>query len=364
MVLVKRTGAAFAPPDNLLFVRNGILFAQKWDFERNQARGQPVPVATNVNTFTIGQSAFSVSANGVLVYRSSAASESQLVCYSRKGERLRNIGAKGAYRQFTLSPDEKTAALTVSVPPGHITGLRIWLLRLDTEVISRYDFGNVANADPVWSPDSRRIVFASFEVNGQKSDLMEWTIGEERPKLLLGDGQGNKPDDWSSDGRFLLYRRDERLAMSIAMEQGRKPIASGDRDFMKDQLHLSPDGRRVAYDAISAGRPEVFVAAFPSFTGTVQVSAEGGVQPLWSKDGKELLYLAADKSLMSVQIRVGAPIEASAPRVLFRTSLPGTYGVSEYAVSRDGHKVYILEPVLSPQDTLHVITRWDGENDR
>jgi eukaryotic-like serine/threonine-protein kinase len=361
MVLANQNAAKFAPPDKLLFVRNGILFAQQWDFGRNQARSQPMPVATNVSAFIVGQSAFSVSTNGVLAYRSSAAPQSQLVCYNRDGKRLRSIGAKGNYSQFTLSPDEKVAGLTVRFPIAQTTGLRIWLLRLDTEVMSRYDFGHFANADPVWSPDSRRIVFASFEVNGEKSDLMEWTIGEERPRLLLGDGGENKPDDWSSDGRFLLYRRNDRLAMSIAMDQERKPIASGDREFLKDQLHLSPDGTHVAYNAVSAGRMEVFVAAFPSFTGTVQVSSEGGVQPLWRRDGKELFYLAADKNLMSVRIRAGESIEASAPGALFRTSVEGSYWGSEYAISRNGQKVYVLEPVSAPQDALHVITRWDSE---
>jgi eukaryotic-like serine/threonine-protein kinase len=133
---------------------------------------------------------------------------------------------------------------------------------------------------------------------------------------------------------------------------------------MKDQMHLSPDGTRVAYNAISAGRQEVFIAAFPSFTGTVQVSADGGVQPLWSKDGKELFYLATDKNLMSVQVRTGFPIDVSAPKSLFRTSLAGKYCCSEYAVSGDGRRVYLLEPVPSAQDTLHVITRWDGEGGR
>jgi eukaryotic-like serine/threonine-protein kinase len=364
LVVTNRTRAAFAPPDNLLFVRDGILFARKWDFARNRVWEQAVPVAAPVNAFTIGLSAFSVSENGVLVYRGRAIFDSQLACYSRDGKRLKNIGSRGAYRQFALSPDEKTIALNVSVRPEQISAVRIWLLRLDTEVISRYDFGNVANADPVWSPDSRRIVFASYEVNGLKTELLEWTIGEERPKLLFADGRSNKPDDWSSDGKFLVYRRDERLAMFIPIEHGAKPVATGDRDFPKDQLHLSPDSTRVAYNAIRAGRPEVFVAAFPSFTGTVQVSAEGGVQPVWSRDGKELFYLAPDRNLMSVQIRAGAAIEASAPRALFRTSLMGAYWGSEYAVSRDRQRIYILEPVPSQQDSLHVITRWDGAGGR
>jgi Tol biopolymer transport system component len=361
-VLTNRSRALFAPPDNLLFVRNGVLFAQAWNLQRNQVRGEAVTLATNVNAFTVGTSAFSVSENGVLVYRSGTNFQTQLVCYSRAGKRLKNIGKSGEYMQIALSPDEKTAALTVSVSPGKVTDLRIWLLRLDTAVVSRYDFDNASNADPVWSPDSRRIVFASFKVDSLYTELLEWTVGEEKPKLLLSDGRENKPDDWSSDGRFILYRRDDRLAMSVPIEQGAKPIATGDRDFMKDQLHLSPDGTRVAYNAIRAGRQEVFVAAFPSFSGTVQVSGEGGVQPLWSKNGKELFYLAADKNLMSVQIKPGALIDASAPKALFRTSLSGAYCCSEYAISGDGQRVYVLEPVASQEDSLHVITRWDGED--
>ncbi|HMJ61163.1 MAG TPA: hypothetical protein VK493_05340, partial [Bryobacteraceae bacterium] len=203
-------------------------------------------------------------------------------------------------------------------------------------------------------------IFASFEVHGLKTELREWTIGEEKPRLLLADGRVNKPDDWSRDGRFLLYRRDQRLAMSLPVEQGAKPVASGDRDFVKEQLHLSPDGTRVAYNAIRAGRSEVFVAAFPAFTGTVQVSAEGGVQPLWAADGKELFYLASDRNLMSVQIRPGSAIDVSAPKALFRTSLVGAFWLNEYAVSRDRQRVYVLEPLPSQQDTLHVVTRWDG----
>jgi len=163
------------------------------------------------------------------------------------------------------------------------------------------------------------------------------------------------------DGRFLLYRRNSRLAMSIAIEQEAKPAASGDSGFMKDRLRLSPDGTHVAYGAISAGRQEVFVAAFPSFTGTVQVSTEGGVQPLWSRDGNELFYLATDRNLMSVQIRSGARIEASAPRALFRTPLEKVHWGSDYAISRDGQRVYVLQPLPWQPDSVHVITRWDSE---
>jgi hypothetical protein len=88
-------------------VRDGILFARKWDFRHNQVREQAVPLAAPVNAFAIGLSAFSVSESGVLVYRGGSIFNSQLACYSRDGKRLKNIGPRGAYRQFSLSPDEK-----------------------------------------------------------------------------------------------------------------------------------------------------------------------------------------------------------------------------------------------------------------
>jgi hypothetical protein len=148
--------------------------------------------------------------------------------------------------------------------------------------------------------------------------------------------------------------------MSIALEQGSKPIASGDRDFMRDQLHLSPDGSHVAYNAISAGRTEVFVAAFPSFTGTVQVSSESGVQPIWSRDGKDLSYLAADKNLKSALIRAGASIQASARRALSEHRSLASIGEGSM---RYRAAVEILRPRanLVTGDSVHVITRWDAE---
>jgi eukaryotic-like serine/threonine-protein kinase len=361
VVLVNKTRASFAPASTLLFVRDGTLLAQEWNPVRNRTEKRPAHIARGVNAFSVGPSAFSVSANGVLVYRAGAGLLSQLACYTRDGKRLKTIGIPAGIRQFTLSPDEKTLALTVA-SPGSRNDANLWLLRIDTGVAARYHFGIAENSsDPIWSPDSRRIVLSSFDVDGQNSDLLEWVVGEQRPKTLLSDGKSNKPDDWSSDGRFVIYRRDNRLGLALAMNDGAKPMATGDTEFGKDQLHLSPDGTLVAYNTLRpSGRHEIFVAAFPSFSGAIQVSGEGGVQPIWSRDGKELFYLRPDGTLMSVDIRSGASIEPSAPRVLFRTPAVAAFWGGQYAISPDKQRVYVIEPLPSAPDALHVITRWDG----
>jgi DNA-binding winged helix-turn-helix (wHTH) protein/Tol biopolymer transport system component len=367
-VLVNGTRASFAPADNLLFVREGTLFAQKWDFDANRALGSAyavagadIPFASNVNPLWIGAAPFTVSDNGVLVYRTRAEQWRQIVSYSREGKRLKTIAEPGKYAQISLSPDEKTFAIFVAMVP-QVLAWRIWLLRHDTGVISRPDFGHVVNSDPVWSPDSRRIVFSMFDAEDGKSDLFEWTVGEHQPKLLFSDGKQNKPDDWSNDGRILVYRRDNKLVRALAMEDGGgKPVPTGDIEFRKDQSQLSPDGRMIAYNSDhTGGRQEVYVGPFPSFRGMIQVSSQGGVQPVWGSDGKELFYLAPDKNLMSVQIRNGSTIEATTPKPLFQTSLAVVPWGSHYVVSKDGQKIYALEPVASRQDTLHVFTHWNA----
>jgi DNA-binding winged helix-turn-helix (wHTH) protein len=350
------TRAVFAAPDHLLYVREGVLFAQRWDFDSPRSLGDSRRVVADVNAFSVGQSAFSVSDSGALAWRTGAAAGVGITVYTRDGRRLRTVGPPGPYTQFTLSPDEKTIAITMSRPfelPS-----RLWLLRIDSQIVSHYDFGKTANSDPVWSPDSRRIAFVAFDGDWQSpTELMLWTIGEPAPRRLFADGKVNKPDDWSPDGRFVLCRRNDALAFAVPVQEGAPPPEVGDTASPKDQMHLSPDGRMVAYNTIGP-RPEVFVARFPAMTGRVQVSSAGGSQPIWTRKGRELIYAARDHQLMSVQIQDGATIETSTPRPLFRPTTIFAPWASQYAVSADGDRFYVLESSGSPADALHIVTQW------
>ena len=105
---------------------------------------------------------------------------------------------------------------------------RLWLLRIDSQVTSRYDFGKTANSDPVWSPDSRRIAFAAFDASWKSpTDLMVWTVGEPAARKLFSDGKMNKPDDWSPDGKFVLCRRNDDFAFSLPVQEGAVPAEVG-----------------------------------------------------------------------------------------------------------------------------------------
>jgi hypothetical protein len=107
-------------------------------------------------------------------------------------------------------------------------------------------------------------------------------------------------------------------------------------DFRKFEPHVSPDGRWIAYNSIESGRWEVYVAAFPGFTGKRQVSNNRGVQALWRSDGKEIFYLSLDGKLVAVDVKIAATIQTGVPKPLFQTPLVVVPRFDQYCVTGDG----------------------------
>jgi hypothetical protein len=198
-----------------------------------------------------------------------------------------------------------------------------------------------------------------------ESRLLLWTVGEAAPHFLFADGNSNKPDDWSPNGRLLACRRNDVLGFILPVGDRAEPSLVGDTPYRKDQVHFSPDGRMVGYNAGRPPNTEVFLATFPGFTGRTQVSSYGGVQPMWRRDGKELFYLAPDGAVMSVAIESAAPLKPGSPRALFNSGVRRlnqySDAVSQYAPSADGQRFYLLEPVpFPPEGELHVVMKWDA----
>jgi serine/threonine protein kinase len=109
-------------------------------------------------------------------------------------------------------------------------------------------------------------------------------------------------------------------------------------DFNESQGQFSPDGRWIAYVSDESGAQQVYVQSFPTLGGQRQISTEGGTQPQWRRDGKELFYLAPDRQLMAVTVKAGATFEHDAPRALFQTELNVAALRQSYAVSADGQR--------------------------
>jgi Tol biopolymer transport system component len=130
-----------------------------------------------------------------------------------------------------------------------------------------------------------------------------------------------------------------------------------DSPYIKDQSHVSPDGRWIAFHANESGRYEVYVATFPAFTDRRQVSRDGGLQPLWRNDGKELFYLELNGRLMALPVKTGPSIEIGAPRVLFQTAIRPAQ-VNQYAVAAGGQRFLVLEPERTAGEPLTFVLDW------
>jgi dipeptidyl aminopeptidase/acylaminoacyl peptidase len=359
-------------PGWLFWVRAGTLVAQRLDFAKLVLSGDPVHVADLVGNIDGSfASAVSVSATGLLAYRSGTVGRRQLTWFDRSGKALGTMGAPEiSLRAPRLSPDGRRVAVYRTLQGN----ANIWLL--DAVRMTRFTSDASSDANPIWSPDGSRVVFSSSRKSHY--DLYQKSsggAGSEEP--LLESHQDKIASDWSPDGRFLLYGNlDSQTDWDLwvlPMEDDRKPWPFLKTNFGERAGQFSPDGRWVAYMSNESGRTEVYVRPFltPARASGVDRSADkwlvstgGGIYPRWCPDGKELYYIAPDGKLMAAAITVnGAALEPpGAPVALFQTRILGG-GVDsqqgkQYDVSPDGR--FLINTVLADTNPapITILQNW------
>lgn len=193
---------------------------------------------------------------------------------------------------------------------------------------------------------------------------MDDTTSEER--LTSGDGI-QTPGSWSADGTWLVYSdNDPATSTDVwALPAGgdRKPRVIVRTPFTEDHPRLSHDGRWLAYASNESGRVEVFVQPFPGPGGRSQISTDGGTEPVWSHDGRELFYLNGDK-MMAVEITTTPAFRAGTPRLLFEGRyLFSPNRVAAYDVTSDGQRFLRVQPMHPdpPSNQIHVVLNWFEE---
>jgi serine/threonine protein kinase len=351
LVLKNTTRGVWAPPGYLLFVREGTLFAQRMDAKTFQLEGDPLAVAQDVaSNERNGRSTFAVSQNGVLAYRSGAASRivRQFTWYDRGGKPLGTVGKPGEFLNPSLSPDEKSVAMSVGTPGR----LDTWVMDLTSGVMTRmtHDSQESLHSPPAWSPDSQRLAITQITTGIQEVVLASGKVTPLAKELL--DAQ-----DWSPDGSSILCIAGSRLSL-LFLAGGARPQTILDTPYRKGDFRFSPDGHYVAYVSNESGQDEVYVASFPTFAAKRKISSSGGGVPVWAKGGKEILYLAADGALMSVEIRMGFNLVAGTPKLLFK---PLGSDLGRFAVTADGNRLLIDEPVRKiegEQPEITLVLNW------
>jgi len=358
--------AAYSPPGYLLFLRERMLMAQGFDADRLELTGEPFPVAEQVDRFTGAHlGLFSVSETGVLVYRSGTAENVQLAWFDRGGKQLGTVGPPGAYFNPWLSPDEKRVAVTRDDP--QVGTADIWLIELARGTPTRFTFGPSVNITPIWSPDGSRIVFSTNR-DGPMTLYQRAASGAGNDEALLKSDHPKAPNDWSADGRFILYQdrdpKTNRDLWVLPLSGDQKPFPFLQTEFDEFQGQFSPDGKWIAYTSNESGTWQVYVRSFPPSGGKWQVSTAGGAQPQWRRDGRELYYISPDRKLMAVEVKGdGSTFEVGVPKVLFELRVPGIPGPRNYYVAAAAGRRFLVTSVLeeaTPQP-ISVVLNWTAD---
>jgi len=356
--------SARAGPGHLFFLRQGTLMTQPFDPDRLQLTGEPAAIAEGVGA-SLGRGHFSVSDTGVLAYGSGAGQSSQIQWFARTGKPLEVVGPPGQYAEVSLSPDQTQAA--VSLPDDRPTALRdIWLLELARGIRTRFTFHPRAEYGAVWSPDGSRIAFTSFRDGPANLYLKALSGSAEEP--LLRSSALKVPNDWSSDGRYLVYTQADpntkRDLWVLPMSGERKPAPWLQTAFDETQAQFSPGAPRwIAYVSNESGQPEVYVQPFPGPGRKWQISTGGGRQPRWRRDGKELFYLAPDRKLMAVAVSAGESLDPQAPVLLFETRVLSNLSAGDlyfqYAPAADGRRFLVNTAVAeTAAPPVTVVLNW------
>ena len=365
---------AYAPsndPDRgyLLVVREGVLLAYPFDNRRLTLAGDPVPIADDVGAVGNGPvsiASVSASDNGVLAYRRAESVSGIPVWVDRDGremEALTNDTLGGAHSP-RISPDGKRVALTV--------GGDVWIYHADRRPPIRVTFDSVVGT-PIWSADGRRLVYEDHALNGQLRSVLTDRVAASEVASPRGHYH---PFGWGPDGGVLAAVLSTTMNVTALRTDGSSTVADIDvvtfapderataRDLVKTAsiegsagIALSPDGSWLAYTSNITGRSEVWVQSYSGPGAPVRVSPNGGLEPLWGREGRELYYVEGNR-MMSVPVRLGPTFEFGPPTQLFEHRYAREM-IPSYDVGPDG-RFLMIKPAGSPPGTapISMVLNW------
>lgn len=334
---------------HLAFVVAGTLRAVPFDPIRRLVLGPAVPVVSRlISNPVVGAGVFAVAADGTLVYAdepggASSFSDRVLTWVDRAGkEELIGVPPR-MYTHVRASPDGTRLALTAGDEESDI-----WVWDLRRQALTRMTFDPATDTYPLWTPDSRRLIFTSQRA-GAFNMWWQAADGSGTPERLTTHDRTQAPTALAPDGTLVFHQVTESMGrdlMAMAMDGSRKITGLLQTPAEERDAVLSPDGRWLAFGTDSSGRSEVYARPFPNTSaGQWQISTAGGKMPVWSRDGKELYFFADNGALMAVTVEAGATgWKAGQPFQLLGPGYDlgnGTAGRS-YDVSADGKRFLML----------------------
>lgn len=370
-LIATRGGPIYAPPaagdiGRVLFLRESTLMAQPFDPTRLELGPEAIRVVERVAYADVPSSRYahaSVSDTDVLAYRVSETMTGVLVWVDRNGREEGRVvpDLLPNPQNPRLSPDGKRLALMLE---GNL-----WVYDLTGRPSVKLTFDGSSDI-PLWSPDGRRLVYAS---NASPTRLLsvssETSGGTPQPASPLGHYH---PHGWSADGRELIAVLNtysptnwDILKMTVDRKENVQPILRTAAAEGMIGAALSPDGQWLAYTSNVTGAFEVWVQPYPGPGAATRVSPNGGVDPVWAKDGRELFYMEG-RNMMAVSVRAGQTFDFEPPVVLFTSAyLHPTGAPLSYDVAADGRFLMLKRIDTETRPTpINVVLNWTAGRGR
>ncbi len=318
-------GARYLPTGYIVYglPDSNNLFAVRFDLDRFEAAGKPVPIVEGVYSpgYWAGVPHYALSDSGTLAYvpgtTGLAAPGRTLVWVDRNGKEEPLAAPPNAYAYPKISPDGTRVAMTIFG-----ANYSIWIWDLVRKTLTRLTLDEGNNIQSIWTPDGKRIVYALLRT-GEYSVCRKAADGTgEVEKLGSSPDRMLLPWSFSSNGKALAMTewvgaRGSIGVLSMEGNRARKPLLHHEK-YSESAPEISPDGQWIAYASDESGWNEVYVRPFPDVDkGKWQVSTSGGGSPLWSPDGRELFFLSGE-SAMAIAVETKPVFNPGTPRTLFR----------------------------------------------
>ncbi len=351
-------GFGYAEPGYFVIATGPLVTAQRFDLKTFTVSGQPIPVVDGIEP-----GAVAASNTGLLLYRKSSGNPAnkQLTWYDRSGKLVGQIGAPGNYGSVELSPNGDRAAVDMVTANGR----DVWVVDIARGVPSRISLDPAPDWSPSWTADGSRIFFASAR-SGSNDIYSKAASGVGAEELIYKSDKVEIPTGLSHDGKYVVFSRIHASGSGndtwVLQLPEKKEFPFVESSFDKVHARLSPDGRWMAYATNDSGMYQIVVQSFPNPNGGKwQITAQGGVEPKWRHDGRELYYLAYDGKLMAVPIKTERTFEAGTAVALFDTPLtvgrPNVSRDRRYDVAADGRFLFAA-PVQEAVVPITVVVNW------
>ena len=360
LVLMAASMVQYADPGYLVFVKEGSLLGQRFDPRSGTVSGVPFSVADHVRYFmSTAAGQFATSRGGTLAYQPQD-DVHRLVWFDREGREVGTIGVPAKVNSVRISRDGRPILFDRAV--SDLGTFDVWSYDVDRNVETRVTSSPDSEFSPIWLPHGKGLLYSVVRGSNPRIVRRDLATGEET--TLLPEGGFQDVGDISPDGKTLVYfERTEKGSFdmwALGLENGGAPRRLLEGTFLDDQARFSPDGRFLAFVSGESGQPEAHVMPFPGPGEKTRVSTQGASAVRWSRDGRELLYLARDGHLMSVPVRTSPSLQLGVPKPLFEIKSRSRW--LSFEVSTDGARLLAIVPEsIADERPLSIVVNWPSE---